>query len=109
MFLKKPIYESTKNCSDKIKQLGEKLETADAILIGAGAGMSTSAGLTYSGERFHRYFSDFHVKYGINDMYSGGFYPYETLEECRAWWSRHIYYNRYDKPAGNHIRIYWNL
>ena len=100
MFLKKPIYESTKSCSDKIKQLGEKLETADAILIGAGAGMSTSAGLTYSGERFYQYFSDFHVKYGINDMYSGGFYPYETLEECWAWWSRHIYYNRYDQPAG---------
>lgn len=100
MFLKRPIYESTKSCLDKIKQLGEKLETADAILIGAGAGMSTSAGLTYSGERFHRYFSDFHVKYGINDMYSGGFYPYETLEEYWAWWSRHIYYNRYDQPAG---------
>lgn len=100
MFLKKPIYESTKSCSDKIKQLGEKLETADAILIGAGAGMSTSAGLTYSGERFYQYFSDFHVKYGINDMYSGGFYPYETLEEYWAWWSRHIYYNRYDQPVG---------
>ena len=62
--------------------------------------MSTSAGLTYSGERFYRYFSDFHEKYGINDIYSGGFYPYETLEKYWAWWSRHIYYNRYDIPAG---------
>lgn len=76
------------------------MEAADAILIGAGAGMSASAGLTYSGERFYRYFSDFHEKYGINDMYSGGFYPYHTLEEYWAWWSRHIYYNRYDLPAG---------
>lgn len=60
--------------------------------------MSTSAGLTYSGERFLKYFSDFHEKYKINDMYSGGFFPYETLEEYWAWWSRHIYVNRYDQP-----------
>ncbi|MCM1569600.1 MAG: Sir2 silent information regulator family NAD-dependent deacetylase [Roseburia sp.] len=60
----------------------------------------TSAGLTYSGERFYRYFSDFHEKYGIGDIYSGGFYPYESLEEYWAWWSRHIYYNRYDLDAG---------
>lgn len=62
--------------------------------------MSTSAGLTYSGERFYRFFSDFHKKYGINDIYSGGFYPYDTPQEYWAWWSRHIYYNRYDIPAG---------
>lgn len=68
--------------------------------------MSASAGLTYSGERFYRYFSDFHEKYGINDIYSGGFYPYDTLEEYWAWWSRHIYYNRYDLPAG---KPYTNL
>lgn len=60
--------------------------------------MSTSAGLTYSGERFLKYFSDFHEKYKINDMYSGGFFPYKTLEEYWAWWSRHIYVNRYDQP-----------
>lgn len=76
------------------------MAVADAILIGAGAGMSASAGLTYSGERFERYFSDFHERYGIRDMYSGGFYPYDTLEEYWAWWSRHIYYNRYDLSAG---------
>lgn len=71
-----------------------------AVLIGAGAGMSASAGLTYSGERFYRYFNDFHEKYGINDIYSGGFYPYDTLEEYWAWWSRHVYYNRYDLAPG---------
>lgn len=89
-----------KDYSDQIKWLKEETETADAILIGAGAGMSNSAGLTYSGDRFYRYFSDFHEKYGISDIYSGGFYPYETLEEYWAWWSRHIYYNRYDLSPG---------
>ncbi|MCM1105444.1 MAG: Sir2 silent information regulator family NAD-dependent deacetylase [Blautia sp.] len=112
MFLNKLIMKSTGACSDSageqdaqsalnpIQRLREELEDADAILIGAGAGMSASAGLTYSGERFYRYFSDFHEKYGIDDIYSGGFYPYETLEEYWAWWSRHIYYNRYDLSAG---------
>lgn len=100
MFFRRSICTSTGTYSDNIKCLREEIESADAILIGAGAGMSTSAGLTYSGERFYRYFSDFHEKYGINDIYSGGFYPYKTLEEYWAWWSRHIYYNRYDVPAG---------
>lgn len=86
--------------SQEIDRLRREIDTADAIVIGAGAGMSTSAGLTYSGERFMKYFSDFHEKYGINDIYSGGFYPFKTLEEYWAWWSRHIYYNRYaDRPG----------
>ena len=76
------------------------MQSADAILIGAGSGLSTSAGLTYGGERFLQYFSDFHEKYGIADMYSGGFYPFPSLEEYWAWWSRHIYYNRYDVTPG---------
>lgn len=89
-----------KNYSDSIKRIKKEIESADAILIGAGAGLSTSAGLTYSGERFYKYFSDFNKKYGITDIYSGGFYPYQTFEEYWAWWSRHIYYNRYDLEAG---------
>lgn len=68
-------------------------------MIGAGAGLSASAGLTYSGSRFFRYFSDFQAKYGIQDMYSGGFYPFPTLEEYWAWWSRHIQINRYEKAS----------
>lgn len=86
----------------QIEKLARQIEAADAILIGAGAGLSASAGLTYSGERFQRYFADFIDKYHIADMYSGGFYPFETPEETWAWWSRHIYYNRYveaPKPA----------
>lgn len=86
--------------SDNIKRLKKELDTSDAILIGAGAGLSTSAGLTYGGERFQTYFADFHEKYGITDMYSGGFYPYDSLEEYWAWWSRHVYVNRYDVSAG---------
>ncbi|MBS6629249.1 MAG: Sir2 silent information regulator family NAD-dependent deacetylase [Clostridiales bacterium] len=71
------------------------LEEADAVLIGAGAGLSTSAGFTYSGERFQKYFADFEAKYGFRDMYAGGFYPYETQEEYWAYWSRYIFINRY--------------
>ena len=77
-----------------------EIETADAIIVGAGAGMSASAGMRYDGERFEKYFSDFHEKYGIRDIYSGGFYPYDTLEEYWAWWSRHIFINRYDVSVG---------
>lgn len=100
MFSKNRTNEFTENCSRQIDRLKQVLRTADAVLIGAGAGLSASAGLTYSGERFERYFSDFHQRYGITDMYSGGFYPYDTLEEYWAWWSRHIFYNRYaDAPV----------
>lgn len=90
----------TGNYSDQIQKLKNEIKTADAIVIGAGAGMSTSAGMSYGGERFEKYFSDFHQKYGIRDMYSGGFYPYDTLEEYWAWWSRHIFINRYDAGVG---------
>ena len=100
MFSKNRMNEFTENCSRQIDRLKQVLGKADAVLIGAGAGLSASAGLTYSGERFERYFSDFHQRYGITDMYSGGFYPYDTLEEYWAWWSRHIFYNRYaDAPV----------
>ena len=85
-------------CWDDIAWLKRELDTADAVVIGAGAGLSTSAGFTYGGERFHRYFSDFEAKYGFHDMYSGGFYPYATPEERWAFWSRTIYINRYQDP-----------
>lgn len=83
------------NTPDCISKLRETLNNADAIVIGAGAGLSTSAGFVYIGERFEKYFSDFAAKYGFHDMYSGGFYPYSTLEEYWAYWSRYIYINRY--------------
>lgn len=82
-----------------MEKLKNALETADAVIIGAGAGLSTSAGFVYDGDRFHQNFSDFEEKYGFHDMYSGGFYPYRTPEEFWAYWSRYIYVNRYmDAP-----------
>ena len=84
-----------KTYSDKRKELKKAINEAECVLIGAGSGLSAAAGFTYSGERFEKYFSDFQKKYGITDIYSGGFYPFPTQEEFWAWWSRHIYVNRY--------------
>ena len=92
------ITKSTGSYSDNIQRLREALDKADAVVIGAGAGLSTAAGLTYTGERFERYFSDFSEKYGFSDMYSGGFYPYPAPEEFWAYWSRYIFINRYLDP-----------
>lgn len=106
MFLRKKISSSMSSYSDKLLKIKEKIGQADAVVIGAGAGLSTSAGFTYSGERFENYFSDFEQKYGFSDMYSGGFYDYDTLEEYWAYWSRYVYVNRYMDPPK---RLYQNL
>lgn len=84
-----------KNYSEKIEKIKALIDDADAVIIGAGAGLSTAAGYTYSGERFKKYFYDFYKKYGFDNMYYGGFYPYKTPEEKWAFWSRYIYINRY--------------
>lgn len=89
-----------------IEKVKKKIENADAVVIGAGAGLSTSAGFTYSGKRFEDNFPDFIEKYGFQDMYSAGFYPYPTLEEHWAYWSRYIFINRYQnapKPVYNDL------
>ena len=80
MFSKIWTTKSTENYSSQIEKLKKEFEAAETIVIGAGAGLSTSAGFVYDGERFRQYFSDFEEKYGFHDMYSGGFYPYNTLE-----------------------------
>ena len=99
MFSKILTSKSTGGSWEKIDRLRQALTDADAVVIGAGAGLSTSAGFAYSGDRFEKYFSDFYARYGFSDMYSGGFYPYKTLEEFWAYWSRYIYINRYmDAP-----------
>ena len=90
---------STKSCSEPMEQLKAALQDCDAVVIGAGSGLSTAAGFIYTGERFETYFSDFARKYGFRDMYSGGFYPFDTLEEYWAYWSRYIYINRYQDAA----------
>ena len=79
----------------QVRRLKDALASFDAVLVGAGAGLSTSAGLTYSGRRFQQYFFDFADKFGIRDMYTGGFYPFPDEETRWAWWARHIYFNRY--------------
>ena len=106
MFSRIQTIKSTESFSDNVKRLKNALDSADAVVIGAGAGLSTAAGFDYGGERFHKYFSDFEEKYGIRDMYSGGFYPYDSGEEYWSWWSRHILINRYDCPVGE---VYKNL
>lgn len=93
MNFKMNIKDSYKQNTERLKK---EIETADAIIIGAGAGLSTAAGFEYSGENFRKHFSDFEDKYGFHDMYSGGFYPYKSLEEYWAYWSRYIYINRYE-------------
>ncbi len=106
MSSKMRISRSTGNCSDNINKLREALSRSEAVVIGAGAGLSTSAGFTYSGERFEKYFSDFREKYGFTDMYSGGFYPYPSKEEFWGYWSRYILINRYmdaPKPVYNDL------
>lgn len=92
---------------ENIERLKNEIDTADAIVIGAGAGLSTSAGFVYSGERFEKWFSDYAEKYSFRDMYSGGFYPYKTKEEFWAYWARYIYINRYlDAPKPVYDKLY---
>lgn len=81
-----------------IEGLKRELREADAVVIGAGAGLSTAAGFTYSGERFNRWFGDFGREYGFEDMYTGGFYPFPSEEARWAYWARNIYVNRYLDP-----------
>ena len=89
---------STGGCWDNIARLREALDRADAVVVGAGAGLSTAAGFVYDGERFYEHFADFAQKYGFRDMYSGGFYPFASPEEFWAYWSRYIFINRYMDP-----------
>ena len=97
----------TRNYSAEIERLKKEIDNADCIIIGAGAGLSNAAGFTYSGERLQKYFADFVEKYGFGDMYSGGFYPFPTLEEQWAYWSRYIYINRYmDVDNGTYKKLF---
>lgn len=107
MFSKRKMITSTKASSDNIHQLKTLLHEAEAVMIGAGAGLSTAAGFYYTGKRFTDNFSDFIEKYGFHDMYAGGFYPFASLEEYWAYWSRYIFINRYqDKDNGTYARLF---
>lgn len=107
MFSRIKTIKSTENYSIQIDKLKKALNTCDAVVIGAGAGLSAAARFTYNGERFSKYFSDFKAEYGFDNMYYGGFYPYQTPEEFWAYWSRYIYINRYmDIPSDLYNRLY---
>ena len=106
MYFSRLTRQSTQNLSAQVDKLRDALDMADAVVVGAGAGLSTAAGYTYSGPRFSRLFGDFAARYGISDMYPGGFYPYDTLEEHWAFWSRYVMCNRYEPIPG---RVYQQL
>lgn len=107
MLFRKVMPISSGNNDLELERLKNVLESKAAVVIGAGAGLSDSAGFSYSGERFRKYFSDFEAKYGFRDMYSGGFYPYQTQEEYWAYWSRYIRLNRYeDAPIPVYNKLY---
>ncbi len=109
MFSKKSTIQSTENFSDKITKIKDSLDNADAIVVGAGAGLSTSAGLNYGGERFQSLFSDYIKKYNLTDMYSAAFYDHNTLEEYWGYWCKHIYHNRYAAEIGDTYKRLLNL
>ena len=109
MFFSRLTRQSTQNFSTQIDKLRAALAEADAVVVGAGAGLSTAAGYTYSGPRFSRLFGDFAARYGFSDMYSGGFYPYDTLEEHWAFWSRYVMCNRYEPIPGHVYQQLLNL
>ncbi|MBR1707222.1 MAG: Sir2 silent information regulator family NAD-dependent deacetylase [Clostridia bacterium] len=106
--MQRQLYIRPYDTPDGIQKLNKALQETDAVIIGAGAGLSTSAGFNYTGERFKKYFSDFAEKYHFNDMYSGGFYVLESPpEEMWAYWSRHIWINRYAPiPNDTYDRLY---
>ncbi|MBB5182154.1 SIR2 family NAD-dependent protein deacylase [Catenisphaera adipataccumulans] len=101
MILKKKVDKEK-----EIRKLHQALQEADSVIIGAGAGLSTSAGFTYTGKRFEKYFQDFEEKYGFHDMYSLGFYPYNSMEEFWGFWCRYIWINRYTLIPSD---VYQNL
>ena len=92
------LTDDTGSREENLQRLKDEIKNSDAIVIGAGAGLSTAAGYTYSGERFERWFFDFKERLGLTDMYSGGFYPFPDDETRWAFWARNIYVNRYLAP-----------
>lgn len=98
MYFSRLTRQSTRSFSAQIDRLQAALDEADAIIVGAGSGLSTAAGYTYSGKRFEQLFGDFAARYGFSDMYAGGFHPYGSLEEYWAFWSRYVMCNRFE-PA----------
>lgn len=104
MFFRTRMRSSTGSCWDGPDRLRAALDRAEAVVVGAGAGLSAAAGFDYGGARFRARFADFEAKYGFHDMYAGGFYPYATEGERWAFWSRSILLNRWDAGVGEPYR-----
>lgn len=102
-FCPKPVVKGS--YKGRLHKLRSALDRADYVVIGAGAGLSAAAGIAYGGKRFTDNFADFIAKYGLTDMYSSAFYPFETEEERWAYWARHILMNRHDAPATDLYRL----
>lgn len=106
MFGLKNDIEDGKTFEESVEEFNRAFDASCAVIIGAGSGLSTAAGYRYSGDIFDTYFGDFKEKYGIRDIYSGGFYPFPSLEEYWGWWSRHIWLNRYSPiPSDLYARL----
>ncbi len=101
MYLKHRAVDADESYLGKIARLKRSVEICDAVVIGAGAGLSAAAGLLYGGERFDRLFSDYKERYGFKDMYTAAFYNHSSLEELWAYFSKHIYYNRYEQELNS--------
>ena len=87
---------------DQIDRAAKNIRNTDCVIIGAGAGASTAAGIQYGGKRFTDNFAEFIKKYGeyyMTDMYAAGFYPYPSEEAKWGYWSKHALMNRFDPPA----------
>ncbi|MGN1140860.1 MAG: Sir2 family NAD-dependent protein deacetylase [Oliverpabstia sp.] len=96
----------TGSYEEETKKLKEAIQEADAVIIGAGAGLSSSAGYEFGGERLNKNFGDFVAKYGMTDMYTGCFADFETNEERWAYWSRWAWINRYEPiPKDTHKKL----
>ena len=89
----------TNSYSERIAALKQQIAEADYVLIGAGSGLSSAAGIDYAGADFRREFKDWIERYGITDLYSSSFYPFKTEEERWACWAKHIWFARYQPEA----------
>ena len=95
-----------KTFEERIEEFKNALESAEAVVIGAGAGFSDAAGIKYVGKRFTDNFQDFIKKYNMEDLYTSSFYPFKTQEERWAYWAKHVSLNRFETPA---TKLYTDL
>ncbi|MGN0267042.1 MAG: SIR2 family NAD-dependent protein deacylase [Lachnospiraceae bacterium] len=100
------IEGTTGHYESEINKLKDQIRKADAVIVGAGSGLSTSAGYDFGGERLKKHFGDFVEKYGMTNMYTGCFANFASREERWAYWSRWAWINRYEPiPKDTHKKL----